>query len=158
MVVVKRTRQIDHGTCTLSLSISRPSALSPIKRPRKHGQKQAGSSWASPSTSLSLSLFPAILLSLSLSLSISSIDYSFSAGSVYQSPRSYSSIFPLVYRLLWASLLPSVGPNPNSHIILSNDRASPRAYSSCIRGSAASFSPHTSGVHIGSIHSGAKSI
>lgn len=71
----KDQREIDHGTCTLSLSISRPSALSPIKRPRKHGQKQAGSSWASPSTSLSL--FPAILLSLSLSLSISNIDYSF---------------------------------------------------------------------------------
>lgn len=58
-------------------------------------------------------------LPLSLLHSISIIDYSFSAGSVYQSPRSYSSIFPLVYRLLWASLLPSVGPNPKSHITLS---------------------------------------
>lgn len=152
---MRRTREIDHGTCTLSLSISRPSALIPIKRPRKHGQKQPGSSWASPSTSLSLSSHLALSFSLPIDIEI---DYSFSARSVYQSPRSYPSVFPLVYRLLWASLLPSVGPNPNSHYHPVDDRASPRAYFSCSRGSAASFSPHTSGVHIGSIHSGVKLI
>jgi len=104
----------DHGTCTLSLSISRPYALSPIKRPRKHGQNRPNR--VGPHRQL-LFLQPSSYLFLSLS--VSDIDYSSSAGSVYQSPRSYSSAFPLVYRLLWASLLPSVGPNPKSHIILS---------------------------------------
>lgn len=115
------------GPCTLSLSISRLSALNPIRRPRKHGQNRpirVGPHRQLPAISLSFLHIPPIFTTIQLRLS-------HSAGCL-SVPSPFSFRFPFRYRLLWASLLPSVGPEPKSHIIPVNDRASSRAYYSCI--------------------------